>query len=105
MISSSITSPLAYLGKLSFDQGDFPRELNLANVIPLYKADDPCSLDNYKPVSLLVFEKVMYNRLVEYLVMLNILNDRQFGFRRLYSSYMALVALMEKLIDSLEKGE
>ena len=74
-------------------------------MIPLYKADDPCSLDDYKPVSLLVFEKVMYNRLVEYLDMLHILNDRQFGFRRLQSSYMALIALMEKLIDSLGTGE
>ena len=110
MISSSITSPLAYLCNLSFDQGVFPRELKLANVIPLYKADDPCSFNNYRPVSLLcvlskVFEKVMYNRLVEYLDMLNILNDKQFGFRRLHSSYMALMALMDKLIDSLEKGE
>ena len=77
MISSSITRLLPYLGNLSIDQGDFPMELKLANVIPLYKADDPCSLDDYKPVSLLVFEKVMYNRLVEYLDMLHILNDRQ----------------------------
>ena len=110
MISSSITSPLAYLCNLSFDQGVFPRELKLANVIPLYKADDPCGFDNYRPVSLLcvlskVFEKVMYNRLVEYLDMLNILNDKQFGFKRLHSSYMALMALKDKLIDSLEKGE
>ena len=47
----------------------------------------------------------MYNRLVEYLDMLNILNDKQFGFRKLHSSYMALMALMDKLIDSPEKGE
>ena len=53
MISPSITSPLAYLCNLSFDQGVFPRELTLANVIPLYKADDPCSFNNYRPVSLL----------------------------------------------------
>ena len=111
MISPSITSPLAYLCNLSFDQGVFPRELKLANVIPLYKADDPCSFNNYRPVSLMcvlskVFEKVMYNRLVEYLVdMLHNLNDKQFGFRKLHSSYMALMALMDKSIDTPEKGE
>ena len=110
MISSSITSPLAYFCNLSFDQGVFSKELKLANVIPLYKADDPCSFNNYRPISLLcvltkVFEKVMYNRLVEYLDMLNILNDKQFGFRGLLWSCMALMALMDKLIDSLEIGE
>ena len=47
----------------------------------------------------------MYNRLVEYLEMLNILNNKQFGFRKLHSSYMALMALMDNLINSLEKGE
>ena len=47
----------------------------------------------------------MYYRLVEYLDMLNILNDKLFDFRRLHSSHMALMALMDKLIDSLEKRE
>ena len=70
MVSSSVINPLAYLCNLSFDQGVFPRELKLADVIPLYKADDPYSFNNYRPVSLLcvlsqVFETVMYNRLVE----------------------------------------
>ena len=44
MISPSITSPLAYLCNLSFDQGVFPRELKLANEIPIYKADGPVTI-------------------------------------------------------------
>ena len=85
-VSSSIINPLAYLCNLSFDQGVFPRELKLANMIPLYKTYDPYSFNNYWPVSLLCilskfFEGIMHNRLVEYLEMLNTLNNKQFGFK------------------------
>ena len=72
LVARSINQPLAYLCNLSFTQGVFPKELKLANVLPLYKSEDPYSFNNYRPVSLLcvlskVFEKVMYDRLLEIL--------------------------------------
>ena len=50
----------------------FPTELKIANVLPLYKSGDPFCFNNYRPVSLLcvlskVFEKIMYNRLLDFL--------------------------------------
>ena len=65
------------------------------------KNDDPYVFNNYRPVSLpnvlsKVFEKVMYNRLIEFLEMYKILVNQQFGFRKLRFSYMALMILMEK---------
>ena len=110
LVSVAINQPLAYLCNLSFTQGTFPQQLKLANVLPLYKADDPYSFNNYRPVSLLcvlskVFEKVMYDRLLEFLENHKLLFSGQFGFRRLHSSYMALMILMDKLISSLDKGE
>ena len=47
----------------------------------------------------------MYSRLIEYLELHRVLNNNQFGFRKLHSSYMALMVLMNELISSLEKGE
>ena len=87
IISSCVTSPLVYLCNKSLEQGIFPNELKLANVLPLYKADDPFVFNNYRPVSLLcvlskVFEKVMYNRLIDYLETYKILVHYQFGFRK-----------------------
>ena len=95
---------------MSLDQGIFPKGLKLANVIPLYKAEDPAIFNNYRPVSLLcilskIFEKVMYSRLIEYLQLHRVLINNQFGFRKLHSSYMALMVLMNELISYLEKGE
>ena len=46
-----------------------------------------------------------YVCLVEYLEMLNVLNNNQFGLRKLHSFYMTLMALMDKLIDSVGKEE
>ena len=38
---------------LSLTEGLFPAELKIANVLPLYKADDNMVFNNYRPVSLL----------------------------------------------------
>ena len=110
MIGNSINHPLVYMINLSLQQGIFPKELKIANVLPLFKANDTSVLNNYRPVSLLcvlskVYEKVMYNRLIRFLEYFNILFENQFGFRKLHSSYMALMVLTDKLIKSLEKGE
>ena len=43
----SITYPLVYILNLSLSQGVFPDELKIANVIPLYKADDRMCFNNY----------------------------------------------------------
>ena len=64
-ISASIMEPLVHICNLSLSEGLFPNELKLANVLPLFKSDDPFVFNNYRPVSLLcvlskVFEKVMY---------------------------------------------
>ena len=109
-IRSSINSPLVHICNLSLQQGLFPDELKIANVQPLFKACDPCVFNNYRPVPLLcvlskVYEKIMYNRLIIFLENYDILFENQFGFRKLHSSYMALMILTDKLIKSLENGE
>ena len=106
----SINHSLVYMINLSLQQGIFPKEIKIANVLPLFKANDPSVFNNYRPVSLLcalskVYEKVMYNRLISFLEDFNILFENQFGFRKLHSPYMALMVLTNKLIKSLEKGK
>ena len=94
LVSPFIAEPLMYLCNQSLSEGLFPTELKLANVIPLYKSGDWFVFNNYWPVSLLcviskVFEKVMYNRLLEFLETYKIVTNSQFGFRKSYSTYMA----------------
>ena len=47
----------------------------------------------------------MYNRSVAFLENFDILFENQFGFRKLHSSYMALMILADNLMRSLENGE
>ena len=108
--SQFITQPLAFICNQSLTEGVFPEQLKLANVIPLYKADDPMLFNHYRPVSLLcvlskVFEKVMYSRLLDFLEKFKILYSNQFGFRKGRSTHMALMILMDKITKSLENGE
>ena len=108
--SMYISQPLTYICNLSLQEGVFPDELKVANVIPLYKSDDVMVFNHYRPVSLLcvlskVFEKIMYERLLKFLENLKLLYSEQYGFRRKHSTYMALLTLMDKLVNALEKKE
>ena len=79
-------------------------------MLTLFKVDDPFVFDNYRPVSLLcilskVVEKIMYNRLIDFLETYKIIVENQFGFRKMHSSYMALMTMMDKPIQSQENNE
>ena len=67
-----ISELLSNVCNMSLQEGIFPDELKIANVIPLYKCDDPKLFNNYRPVSVLpsvskVFERIVCNRYVSYL--------------------------------------
>ena len=71
-VSKHIIRPLTYLINKSIEQGIFPDELNVAKVFPIYKSGDKKCISNYRPISVLsffskVFEKVMYNHLIDFI--------------------------------------
>ena len=110
LVSASIASPLSYVMNLSISQGVFPKELKTAKVSPIFKAGDALLVNNYRPISVLpvfskLFERIMYNRLFEYLDVTKILYSHQYGFRKGFSTYMALVTLIDNLSTALENGE
>ena len=50
----------------SIQQSNFPQELKISEVVPVYKKLDPLQKENYRPVSLLphismVFERIIHN--------------------------------------------
>ena len=104
----AIRTPLVHVMNLSLAEGIFPDELKITNVLPLYKGDNPMRFNNYRPVSLIniiskVFKKVMYTRLMSFLE--KKMYNKQFGFRKLHSTYMTLMRLIDKLTNAIEKGE
>ena len=109
-ITDHTAMPLSRLANLSFTQGIFPKDRKIAMVSSLYKAKDPMIFSNCRPISLRssfskILEKLMSNRLLNFLNNCDILNIYQFGFRNNHSTYMALVILLENLHNALDKGE
>ena len=101
---------LIHLVNLSLNQGIFPDIHKIAKVVPIFKADDMTIFTNYRPVSILntfskIFERIFYNRLFEFLNNEHILYDKQFGFRKSFSTDMALILLMDRISSALEQGE
>ena len=71
-VIETLLPPLTYITNLSFTEGVFPFELKIAQVLPLYKNNDPMLFNNYRPVSILpffskLFERLMYNRLIDFI--------------------------------------
>ena len=105
-----IADPLAHIINLSITHGIVPDQMKIARVIPLFKAGDRSLFTNYRPISILpsfskFLEKVVYNRLYNYLSKLEILCDNQFGFRKNHSTSLALIDLYEKISLALDRNE
>jgi hypothetical protein len=61
---------------------------------------------NYRPISILpafskVFERIMYDRLLQHIETNNILTDEQFGFRTSSSTDKASYKLIDGILDAL----
>ena len=109
-VAPFLINPLAHVFNLSLHQGHVPSQLKRAKVIPLYKKGDKTLLTNHRPISVLpafskILEKLMYNRLLSYLSTHNILYQFQFGFRPKHGPNLALITLVDKIVQSLESGD
>ena len=103
-------TPLTYIINLSISQGHFPSELKLAKVIPIYKSGDKQIIENYRPISVLLFfskilKKIVANYVLNFLDEHSILYAHQYGFRRGHSTSHAIISLVEKVSHSLDTGK
>ena len=99
-----ISVPFSHICNLSIVNGEFPTAMKISKVIPVHKSGDANTLNNYRPISLLpslskVLERIMYDRLYKYVSANNMIIPQQFGFRRNYSTELALL-YAKKLICS-----
>lgn len=109
-IYETIKPVLLHIFNLSITKGIFPSQLKTAKVTPIFKAGDPSDPGNYRPISVLpcfskILERIMYNRLYEYLVQNNILYKKQFGFQKKHSTEHALMELISEITNSFENNE
>ena len=109
-VADEIVEPLTIIFNLSISTGIVPEKLKQAKVIPIYKKNDADQFSNYRPVSLLpcfskILERLVFNRCVDYIDAHEILDDKQFGFRPKHSTYMAILQLVDKINNAVERNE
>ena len=90
--------------------GQYPDALKIAKVIPLFKKGDNTLITNYRPISLLsllnkIFEKLLYHRLYKFLHKHNVLYKYQFGFRKGYSTTMALIEILNNIKIAIDNNK
>ncbi len=105
-----ISTPLAHVFNLSINHGIVPDEMKVARIIPLFKFGDSATFTNYRPVSILpsfskFLERIVYNRLLNYIDKNKILCDSQYGFRKDYSTSLALIDIYDKISSALDQRE
>ena len=105
--ASAISKPLTHLVNLSFLRGVVPDSLKIANIIPIFKAGDRDLLSNHRPISLLncfskIYERLMHNRLYKFLEKNNVISNHQFGFRKGFSTEMALITAIDHITEALD---
>jgi hypothetical protein len=105
-----IKKPLFEIFKSSITTGTVPEKLKIAKIVPIYKTGEPYLLNNYRPISILpvfskLLERIIYNKLYQYITNNNILNTKQFGFQKQHATEHAIVDLVNSINYSFVNKE
>lgn len=108
-VADSISQPLALLINMSVSKGIFPSLLKVASVVPVHKKNDHTCLSNYRPISVLnvtskIIERVVYNRMVSFLVKHALLTERQHGFWAGRSTESAAYSFLGHVYEKVDQG-
>ena len=87
-------SVLHKLFNYSIKKSDFPQNLKLANITPVYKKNDPLDKTNYRPVSVLpvvskIFERIMQKQINNFIV--SFLSPYLCGYRKGFNTQNGLL--------------
>jgi Notch-like protein len=89
--------------------GNFPTRLKYSIVKSLFKKGDRKNVANYRPISLLtsfpkVFEKIIYERLLQHIEIINVLVEEHFSFRTFSSTDKASYRLIDEILNVLNNN-
>ena len=106
-VEAIICKPLSCIINLSFSTGKFPETLKKASIVPIHKSDSKLECSNYRPISLLsnlgkIIEKLMHNRLMNFLEKHLCIFPNQYGFRSKHSINHALIQMTEKVRKAID---
>ena len=101
---------LTHLFNESIRTGIFPREWVIGNITPIPKEGDPLDPNNWRPVTILplpskLLDKAVHYQLMNYFQNQNLLDERQHGFRKDFSTATATFKIVKDFFDSYNNGD
>ena len=108
-IAYEIANPLSTLYNMAINQGIYPNCLKNARIMPVHKSGNTQDIKNYRPISMLpllnkIFEKILYQRIENFLTSCNIISENQYGFRKGKDTQQATLKLLYDILPALAKG-
>ena len=103
----SLLKPLTILFQNSTKSSCYPVIWKRSNIIPVHKKNDKRLVENYRPISLLpifgkIFEKIILDRLYNFLLQEELLNPNQSGFRPSDSCVNQLIAITHEIFKAFD---
>jgi len=104
-----ISLPVIIAINKSMETGVLPLKLKITKVTPIYKSKDKQRFTNYKPILILpsiskIYEKIVHNRLYNYMTNNSLMNKNQYGFRKGHSTINAVSKFAHDTLLSLESS-
>ena len=100
---------LSIIFSKSLEKGYVPRCWKTKRVSPIFKTGSKIDPSNYRPISILpipmkVFEKIIHKQVADFIFQHNFLNDRQSGFRKMYSTTSAVLDVSDFILKQLDEN-
>ena len=99
--------PLQLRFKSMLEEGIFPEDWKKCNVVPVYKKVSTNLINNYRPISLLpifskIFERLVFNSLLNYFMQNKLFRDCQSGFIPGDSCVAQLLSITHEIYKSFD---
>ena len=101
--------PLSIIFKNCLKTGTFQNNWKNSNVVPIHKKGDKQLLQNYCPISLIpvcskIFERIVFNQMLEFLEENNLLCPHQSGFHSSDSCQSQLLSIAHDIYASFNQS-
>ena len=108
MAANTLKNQIPILFNLSITQEICPDKLQIGQINPVYKFESKMLYSNYCSISILplfskVFERLMFNRIYNFVIKHEIIYKNQFGFQKGKSTEHTILDLYTNLLQATEK--
>ena len=109
-VAHQVSLPLSHIFNLSVSNGVFPDSFKISKVVPIFKAGSPQDPGNYRGIALVdafskIFEKLVADRLVKFLVKEKFYYAHQYGSIKGRSTGQAVLQVCNYVSRAINEAE